>query len=455
VTSLWGAVRGRARGGEARDISTIDEYVQLLNESLGYSGWSPLGVTMTQPGQAAEKAPNDLPGYARAFATNPVIWALMTARMAVFSAPRFQWQRLNNGRPSEMFGTDDLRPLERPWLGGTTQDLLSRKIQDADLVGNSYWTKFTDEMVRMRPDWVQIVLERRMHPHGGALGWRRYGYLYQEPGEDPVFLWPEEVAHFAPIPDPLAPYRGMSWMTPALREMQNDNLMARHKRSFMENAATPNLAVRLSREVTPENFAKFKAKMESSHRGVANAYKTLYLGGGADVTVIGKDFKELDFSNVQGAGETRMAAAAGVPPIIVGLSEGLKAATYSNYGQARRRFADGTIHPLWQNAAGSLEHLVAPPGGLGRGVRLWYDARDVPFLREDAKDAAEIQGLQSRSYRQLVDAGCTPDSAKAFIASGDWGLLEHTGLFSVQLQRPGQTGGTPAAATPPEDEEGT
>lgn len=455
MTSLWGAARKRVRGDEARDISTIEEYAQLLQESLGYSGWSPLGVTMTQPGHAVEKAPNDLPGYAQAFATNPVIWALMTARMAVFSAPRFQWQRLNNGQPSEMFGTGDLRPLERPWLGGTTQDLLSRKIQDADMVGNSYWTRFTDEMVRMRPDWVQIVLERRMHPHGGALGWKRYGYLYQEPGEDPVFLWPEEVAHFAPVPDPLAPYRGMSWMTPVLRELQNDNLMARHKRSFMENAATPNLAVRLSREVTPENFAKFKAKMESSHRGVANAYKTLYLGGGADVTVIGKDFKELDFSNVQGAGETRMAAAAGVPPIIVGLSEGLKAATYSNYGQARRRFADGTIHPLWQNAAGSLEHLVSPPGGIGRGVRLWYDARDVPFLREDAKDAAEIQGLQSRTIRALVDAGYTPASVQRAVQAQDWGLLEHTGLFSVQLQKPGQTGGTPAASTPPEDEEGT
>jgi hypothetical protein len=456
VTSLWGAVRARSRGGEARDISTIDEYAQLLQESLGYSGWSPLGVTMTQPGQAVEKAPGDLPGYAQAFATNPVIWALMTARMAVFSSPRFQWQRLNGGRPSEMFGTGELRPLERPWLGGTTQDLLSRKIQDADMAGNSYWTRHEDEMVRLRPDWVQIVLERRMHPHGGALGWRRYGYLYQEPGADPVFLWPEEVAHFAPIPDPLAPYRGMSWMTPALREMQNDNLMSRHKRSFMENAATPNLVVRLAREVTPENFAKFKAKMETTHRGVENAYKTLYLGGGADVTVVGKDFQQLDFSNVQGAGETRMAAAAGVPPIIVGLSEGLKAATYSNYGQARRRFADGTIHPLWQNAAGSLEHLVSPAGGLGQNVRLWYDARDVPFLREDAKDAAEIQGLQSRTIRALVDAGYTPASVQRAVQAQDWGLLEHTGMFSVQLQKPGEGGGTPSVPAPPEDpEEGT
>jgi phage portal protein BeeE len=437
VTSLWRAARGRT---EARAISTIDDYALALQESLGYGGWSSLGITQTQPGQAAEKAPGDLPGYARLFATNPVIWACMVARQMVFSAPRFTWQRINNGTPSEMFGTQDLRILEAPWPGGTTQDLLSRDIQDADLAGNAYWTRVLgpgDELVRMRPDWVSIVLERRAF-RGGHLGWRKLGYIYQEPGEDPVPLLADEVSHFAPVPDPLATYRGMSWLTPVIREVQNDNLMAAHKRRYMENAATPNMVVRLAREVNPEAFAKFKAKMEANHRGVENAYKTLYLGGGADVTVVGSNFKDLDFSGVQGAGETRIAAAAGVPPVIVGLSEGLKAATYSNYGQARRRFADGTIHPLWQNAAGSFGHLISPPGGSTSGaVRLWYDARDVPFLREDARDAAEIQGVQSRTIRTLVDAGYTPESVMAAVTASDWTLLVHTGLFSVQLQAPG------------------
>jgi phage portal protein BeeE len=447
VTSLW--QRSRRGQDEARDIATIDDYVAALQQSLGYGGFSALGMTQTQPGQAAEKAPTDLPGYATLFATNPVIWACMVARMSVFSAPRFIWQRLNNGTPSEMFGTQDLRLLETPWQGGTTQDLLNRVLQDADLAGNSYWTAQDNEAVRMRPDWVQIVLERRVHPHGGDLGWKRFGYWYQEPGCDPVFLWPEEVAHFAPTPDPLATFRGMSWLTPVLRETGNDNLMAAHKRKYFENAATPNLVVRLAREVTPEAFAKFKAKMDSSHRGVENAYKTLYLGGGADVTVVGSDFKQMDFSAVQGAGETRIASAAGVPPIIVGLSEGLKAATYSNYGQARRRFADGTIHPLWQNVAGSFAPLVTPPGGGGSGaVRLWYDARNVPFLREDAKDAAEIQGVQARTIRTLVDAGYTPASVMAAVTANDWSLLVHTGLFSVQLQKPGELG-EPGSSTPP------
>ncbi|MDK0520383.1 phage portal protein [Streptomyces sp. ML-6] len=449
MTSLW---QSRRRTPAERAISTVDDYATALQQSLGYGGWSALGITQTQPGQVAERAPGDLPGYAQLFATNPVVWACMVARQMVFSAPRFIWQRLNNGVPSAMFGNTDLRVLEEPWAGGTTQDLLSRVIQDADLTGNSYWTRAGDELVRLRPDWVSIVLERREY-RGGNLGWRKVGFVYQEPGEEPVPLLTDEVVHFAPVPDPLATYRGMSWLTPVIRETQNDNLMASHKRRFMENAATPNMVVKLAREVSPDAFAKFKAKMEANHRGVENAYKTLYLGGGADVTVVGADFQQLDFSSVQGAGETRIAAAAGVPPIIVGLSEGLKAATYSNYGQARRRFADGTIHPLWQNAAGSFGHLVRPPGGgMSGAVRLWYDARDVPFLREDARDAAEIQGVQSRTIRTLVDAGYTPESVMAAVTASDWSLLVHTGLFSVQLQRPGEAAGS---ALPVPTEEGS
>ena len=65
-----------------------------MQQSLGYGGFSALGITQTQPGQAAERAPGDFVGYAQMFATNPVVWACMVARQAVFSAPRFQWQRL-------------------------------------------------------------------------------------------------------------------------------------------------------------------------------------------------------------------------------------------------------------------------------------------------------------------------------------------------------------------------
>jgi hypothetical protein len=430
-------------------IQTLDDYTAALN-SFSYDGmYYPTGVNQTLVGGSTERAANNFAGLAQqAYGANGVVFACMLVRQLVFSSIRFRWQRLLDGKPSDTFGTTDLAILETPWVGGTTQDMLSRLIQDADLAGNAYWTRQGGELVRLRPDWVDIVVEPRFIDQGvdrdgqrlrGQLGWRKVGYLYTEGGSqtgtDPVGLLSSEVAHFAPIPDPLSTFRGMSWLTPILREIQADQSMTRHQRKFFDNGATPNMIIKHGTGADENKVKRWKEQMEEKHAGVENAYKTLHLYPGADVTPVGANFQQIDFKAVRGGGETRIAAAAGVPPVIVGLSEGLAAATYSNYGQARRRLADGTAHPLWQNAAGSMAPLVQMPKG--GNVRLWYDASDVPFLREDEKDAADIQSTQAQTIRQLIDAGYTPESAVAAVEATDWRLLQHTGLYSVQLQKPG------------------
>jgi phage portal protein BeeE len=216
---------------------------------------------------------------------------------------------------------------------------------------------------------------------------------------------------------------------------------------FWDHAATPNMVVKLDSQVTPEQFERFKALMDGEHRGVRNAYKTLYLGGGADATTVGLDFRQMDFKTVQGAGETRIAAAAGVPPVIVGLSEGLQAATYSNYAQARRRFADMTIRPLWRSAAAALQAVAPAPAR----SRLWYDDRDIPALQEDSKDAADIAAVQAATIVALTNGGFTPESATQAGITGDFSQLEHTGALSVQLMEPGTTPSQNGATPAPQD----
>jgi phage portal protein BeeE len=435
VATLW---RKRS-ASDLRGIVSLEDYALAVAD---ISAWTtpPLGVSFTQ-GESTEAAPGDFVGMSREmFGSSSVVFACMLARLSVFSAVRMLYQGFRGGRPSSLFANPSLSIFERPWAGGTTADMLTRLITDADLAGNAYMIERRSELVRLRPDWVDIVLEPReeIGEDGKVrtLGWRKIGYVYYEDGirdDDGVILLPDEVCHFAPIPDPQASYRGMSWMTPIVREVQSDKSMTRHKVRFMQNAATPNMVIKHQPQVTPKQALEFKALMSQEYEGPENAGKTLHIGGGADLTVVGKDFREIDLRAVQGAGETRIAAAAGTPPIIVGLSEGLQSATYSNYGQARRRFADGTMHPLWGNAAGSLERIRPAPVG----ARLWYDARDVPFLREDAKDAADIAQIQAASIRQLVDGGFEPDSVVAAINTGDMTLLVHSGRLSVQLQTPG------------------
>lgn len=426
----------------ARDITTIDEYALALQNFMygGISYTAGLGVNQTLYGGQAERIPNDLTAYASAaYASNGPVFALMAVRLRVFSAVRLAFQRLRDGRPGDLFGTPALRLAEVPGTGETTQDLLASMILDVDLCGNWFGVRVGDEIVRLRPDWVSVVLEPRTH-RGGTLGYRRVGYYYEEGGlgfgDGGVPLLPDEVCHFAPYPDPLARYRGMSWLTPVLRELQADKLMQTHQRKFLENGATPNMVVSLDAAVDVEKFKRFKEAFNLEHRGAENAYKTLFLGGGADVTVVGADFQQMAFTSVQGRGETRLAAAAGVPVTVVGFSEGLQGSSLNagNYSSAKRQFGDTTMHHLWSNAVGSLQVLFPAPDP---GSRLWFDARDVPFLREDARDAAEIQQIKAATIRALGDAGYTADSVVAAVQSEDMSILKHSGLFSVQLQPPG------------------
>lgn len=388
---------------------------------------------------------------------NGIIWSIERVRVSVFCEARFQFQRFHKGRPGDLFGTQDLGLLERPWEGGTTADLLARMILDVDFAGNFFAVELDGEVVRLRPDWVEVILDERYDVEGKQVGWKRLGYLYHEGGKggsDPAVFLPHEVVHFMQMPDPLASWRGMSWITPVVREIMADTQATKHKLKFFENAATPNLAIKMPMELKHEEFERFKAKMDIAHKGADNAYRTMYVGGGADISVIGADMRQLDFKITQGAGESRLASAGGIHPTIAGLSEGLQGSSLNagNFGAARRLVADTTFRPLWRNAAGSLEILAPPPqDDRGSPARLWFDDRDIAFLREDAKDAAEITEIQARTISGLVKEGFTWQSAKAAVIAQNMDLLEHTGMVSVQLHPPGATppkDGPPALAKP-------
>lgn len=419
--------RGEGSRGEARGSLTVDDWGQFFGPSFA--------PFLHQTWKSGEEAPSV--DSASAYRHNGPVFSLVLARMQVFAQARFAWTRFTGGSPGDLFGTQELSLLEVPWRGGTTADLLARMELDASRAGSAFVRRIGNRLVCLPPQWCTVVIgssEDADHPNEAGDA-ELAGLIYNPPNAEGVVLLPEQFAMYAPIPDPDNRFVGMSWITPVLRDVFADDASMIHKRKFFENAATPNLAIKFDPAVNVDTVRKFKELMETEHKGAWNAYKTLYLGGGADPVVIGKDFKELDFAVTQGKGESRLASAAGVPPSWVGFSEGLQGSALNagNFTAARRRFGDGTMHHLWANVAASLATLVRAP----EGATLWYDTRGIPFMREDAKDAAEVQRQQAATITELVREGFTAKSAIAAVRNNDWTLLEHTGLVSVQLQAPG------------------
>ncbi|MFI2663726.1 phage portal protein [Micromonospora carbonacea] len=400
----------------------------FLQTSMGTLSEEAIGATLTQVARS-----------------NGPTFALILARMQLFAQIRFQWTRWVGGAPADLFGSPELAVLERPWAGGTTADLLTRMELDVSTAGNSYIRRLRrnrqSRLVRLRPEWMYIVLgsEEDAERPEEAADVELAGYVYRPPNGQMQVLLPDEVAHYAPIPDPDGVAIGMSWMTPVIRDLSGDNLMTDHKRAFLRNAATPNMVIRFDPGINVQAVKDFREVFEAEHAGAWNAYKTLYLGGGADAKAIGADMKQLDFAVIQGKAESRLASAAGVPPSWVGFSEGLQGSALNagNFTAARRRLSDGTLQHLWGNVASSLEVLLDRPDN---GASLWFATKGIPFLHMDAADAATVQSTEALTITALVRDGFTAESAIAAVQTSDWSRLVHTGRVSVQLQTPGEGG---------------
>ena len=435
-----------AGGVAGRDEHRFSIDAWISNYLLpGQAGLGGLGLTQTLAGNRAAEIVQSLPGYVAAVQGCPPAFAAQLVRALVLSQARFTFRNppWHPRTPRKTFGNGDLQVLERPWRNATTGELVARMEWHAGLAGNSFVARRPDRLRVLRPDWTAILYGSDLEPDnpGHALDGDLLGYVYwnggpnNEFGYKPQFLLPDEVAHWSPIPDPLNAGVGMSWLTPAIRDLQGDRLAAEHKIRFFENGATPNLVVKGITAQTKEKFDELVDMMEDRHAGVENAYRTLYLTAGADATVVGSDLKQIDFKSTVGAGETRISVLSRVPASLLGIAEGLSGSSLNagNFSAARRSFADTWVYPELQDLSAALAPLVNVPND----AELWYDAADIPLLREDAKDAAEIEQVKAGTIAALVKEGFTAESAVAAVTGQNMNLLKHTGMVSVQLQPPG------------------
>jgi hypothetical protein len=352
------------------------------------------------------------------YRSSSVVFSAILARMMLFSEATFQLQAKDD---KHLFGLPSLSLLEEPFGDGTSSgELLVRMELDVSFAGNSYtWGEpGGDRLVRLRPDWTTIVSELVQVPGGGSYR-RKIGYWVEPPkgvyGQGRGEMYPaDEVAHWAPVPDPDAEFRGMSWLTPVYRDVVGDQGMVTHKIKYLENAASPNLLIRYAQKLHPGTIDSVRERMAARYGGADNAFKTLVLDQGADASVIGNSLQQMDFSVVGAAGEQRILAASMVPGVLVGL-EPLRGAG-RGYQESMQKFANLWARPAWRSACAVLDRFVA---GLPSGARLWFDTSDIAALQDGELERGQAALVRGQALLTCRQAGYTRDSAVKFVQSGD------------------------------------
>jgi Phage portal protein len=435
VTSLWSQLRrGRSeRAGGANETTPVTIY-----------DWA----KMFAPGGQVNYGGINYQAFSTTSAAanfSSVVYTCQAKRTAVFSEARFTWQRLRDGRPQPqgLFGTPELRILEEPWRGAHTRDLLAVAEMDSAIYGNSYWV-FDENgqyLVRIDPNHVKLVTEAALDPvTGWKVGERLVAYAVTTDRRTSIYP-PENIAHYKPIPAAGNQFVGQSWIGACLPDIDADHMLTDYKLSAIRNGANLTTVVNLDPNLTPTQFDDFVEKFKETHRGPVHAGEPLFLQGGSDVKTVGQTFEQLALKATQGSGETRIAAAAQVHPVLLGLSEGLAGSSLNagNYQSAKQGFVDGTMCPAWGAFCEAFSSLLTIPGG----SRLWYDARDIPFLRQELAAQMDAIAAQTQAVTNLVREGFDPDSAVRYVQTGDIAELygSHSGMLSVQLHTPGASTG--------------
>jgi hypothetical protein len=365
--------------------------------------------------------------------------AVIDRRASIMGEARPVFQRFTQGKPDVLWSNQELDILKRPWPGGTFRQLVAICESDVPAAGNSYWIRDGNSLVRLEADWVTVVTGDVVMG-GVEVGYRLVGYGVQPPGGNPLFLDPSEVAHYKPgVPVNCRSgdaFRGSSWLAAIASDASSDVEMTSYKGNFLRNGGLPSLAVTYEPTISQEQLEAFVPVFAEKFTGSMNAGKVMHFLGGRDVKTVGASLDELAFKAVQGAGETRIAAAAGVPATVAGFSEGMQGSSLNagNYSATRRLFGDAKIRPL----LGSLMEAFAPLVRTPADSRLFYDDSGVSFFQEDVTDEASIRQTMATTIRQLIEAGYEPDAAVRAVTTGRYDQLvgQHTGLTSVQLTPP-------------------
>lgn len=289
--SLLDRIAARTVDRPTERRSSIDQWIAdyLIPAQFGFNGVQYSagipGLTQTLAGNRATEVLTTLPGYLAALRSCPPAFAAQLVRALVLSQARFVFRNppWHPTSPRKTFGTRALGLLERPWRNATTGELIARMEWHAGVAGNAYVTRRPDRLRVLRPDWVAILYGSHLEPEdpGHALDGELIGYVYQNQGlftgkYRPQTLLPQDTAHWSPVPDPENAGIGMSWITPAVREIQQDRLATTHTIRYFEQGASPNLVVKGINAATREQFEEIVDMMEAKHAGVANAYRCLH-----------------------------------------------------------------------------------------------------------------------------------------------------------------------------------
>jgi len=330
-----------------------------------------------------------------AYGGNEVVYACL--RLLSHAIPEAALKAYDGSNPDEPTPLDRQHPLtlliKRPNELMTEYEFWELTTLQLAIIGRSTWWKERDNagniiaLWPLRPDRVGPIYSTSDKPGERLL----QGWAYRTPGQaTSIALLRRDVLAFN-LPDPAGNsggvVEGLGPTQVLARQISSDNEATKFVGALLANYAAPTIALKMKTAIRDEKQAELiKAKFRYEFGGDRRGTPAL-LDDDADIQTIGFNLRELEFPELREVSESRIAAAYGVPPILVGLRVGLEHSTYANFKEARRLFAETTLSDYWRRYQEQYTNDLASE--FGEHLMVAFDLANVLALAGQRTEALE------------------------------------------------------------------
>lgn len=299
--------------------------------------------------------------------------------------------------------------MNKPGLGLGYDHLMQTTVLHLYLSGNAYWLKLRNnsgEVVGLQ------IIEPRFMSYKSVDGYTVDKYLFK--GSKDSELDPADVLHFR-MPDPTDPIVGQSPLAAAMGQITADNEASSMTKWLLINKAIPGFSLSAPGPLGPEVRARMKTEIAEGFAG-KNRGKVMILENGLEASSIALSPNDMALMDMRRIIETRILAAIGVPPILIGSFTGLEHATMANVEESRKIFWEDTLAPLLCKLECVLE---SDPDLNPEGLDVKFDLHDTPaYINKQAQmETMALNGydmgvMTLNEVRQVMGLGALPDGDK-------------------------------------------
>ena len=314
-----------------------------------------------------------------AYSQNAVVFSCVRRRFnSIIEAP------LKSGVMEEGVFVESETPqdhlLERPSTILDIDKFLSFYSASKDLTGYAYYIKERNdagEIISLQPIPATWVTGYAKNSTGTM-----YGYTVTVNAQSFTIPFVDMGRDY--YVDPKNPTCGVGLLEAAERDTQQDGERSTYLQEMLENNKLPGVVLKNQDGWTADAKSDTKKFFETT-MGKGKRGGPLFVDGNiVDIDSIAP-LADLDWPGLSSLSESRICAAFGVPPQIVGVRAGLEAGTFANYEQAEKSFYRGTMVSVWN----SIENYLTQSLFRDEGFEEYYFKFDTRFVRQLQEDQNE------------------------------------------------------------------